>query len=66
MAVQSEIKTLMDSLNEPRILIREDFSVAYVNRAFVYRYGQRDYEGLAMKSFSIKESAVPLVAMFAL
>ena len=38
MAVQSEIKTLMDSLNEPRILIREDFSVAYVNRAFVYRY----------------------------
>lgn len=45
MAVQSEIKTLMDSLNEPRILIREDFSVAYVNRAFVYRYGQRDYEG---------------------
>ena len=42
MAVQSEIKTLMDSLNEPRILIREDFSVAYANRAFVYRYGQRD------------------------
>lgn len=45
MAVQSEIKTLMDSLSEPRLLIREDFTVAYANRAFVHRYGQRDYEG---------------------
>ncbi len=45
MAVQSEIKALMDSLAEPRLLIREDFSVAYANVAFVHRYGQRDYEG---------------------
>ncbi len=45
MAVQSELKTILDSLNEPRLLIRNDFSVAYANRAFLHRYGQQDYEG---------------------
>ncbi len=45
MAVQSEIKALMDSLPEPRLLIRDDYSVAYANEAFVHRYGQQDYEG---------------------
>lgn len=45
MAVQTEIKAVLDSLKEPRLLIRHDFSVAYANRAFLCRYGHQDYEG---------------------
>lgn len=45
MAVLSELRSVLDVLEEPRVLIRSDYSVAYANPAFVRRYGRSDYEG---------------------
>ena len=45
MAVNPEIQTLLDAFEDPRILIRQDYTVAYANQAFVRRYGRSDYAG---------------------
>jgi len=45
MTVTSELKTVLDAFDDPRLLIRSDYSVAYANRAFVRRYGRQDFAG---------------------
>ena len=45
MAVSSELRSILDSLDEPRLLIRHDFTVAFANQAFVRRYGRSDFAG---------------------
>ena len=45
MAVSSELRTVLDSLDEPRLIIRSDFTVAFANQAFVRRYGRSDFAG---------------------
>lgn len=46
MAVSSEVQSILDSSAEPRLLIRDDYTVAYANPAFVQRYGRSDFVGL--------------------
>ena len=43
--VESEWKSLLDALPDARILVREDRTVAYANRAFRERYGYSTVEG---------------------
>lgn len=45
MAVNSELQGVLDSLPEPRLLIRNDFTVAHANTAFRKRFGIEDYAG---------------------
>ncbi len=45
MAVSADLQSLLDSLDEPRLLIRSDYTVAYANRAFRRRFGGRDFSG---------------------
>ena len=45
MSVNSELKIVLDAFDDPRLLIREDHTVAYANRAFVKRYGRQDFAG---------------------
>lgn len=45
MTVSPELKVVLDAFEDPRLLIRQDYSVAYANRAFVRRYGRRDFAG---------------------
>lgn len=45
MIVESEWKSMLDALTEPRMLIRSDRTVAYANRAFRDRYGYSVVEG---------------------
>ena len=45
MTVTSELRAVLDSLDEPRLIIRSDFTVAYANQAFVRRYGRSDFAG---------------------
>lgn len=45
MTVTSELKTVLDAFDDPRLLIRPDYSVAYANRAFIRRYGRQDFAG---------------------
>lgn len=43
--VESEWKSLLDALPDTRLLVREDRTVAYANRAFRERYGYSTVEG---------------------
>ena len=43
--VESEWKSLLDALPDARLLVREDRTVAYANRAFRERYGYSTAEG---------------------
>lgn len=43
--VESEWKSLLDALPDARLLVREDRTVAYANRAFRERYGYSTVEG---------------------
>ena len=45
MSVSSELKTVLDAFDDPRLLVRADHTVAYANRAFVRRYGRQDFAG---------------------
>lgn len=45
MSVGSELKIVLDAFDDPRLLVREDHTVAYANRAFVRRYGRQDFAG---------------------
>lgn len=45
MALGSEMTMLLDAIEETRILVREDLTVAYANRAFRRRYGIKDATG---------------------
>lgn len=45
MAVSADLQSLLDSLDEPRLLIRGDFTVAHANRAFRRRFGGEDFTG---------------------
>lgn len=45
MAVSNTLRALLDALEEPRMVVRSDFSVAYANRAFRERFGAADFAG---------------------
>lgn len=45
MAVTNTLSAVLDALDEPRMLVRSDFSVAYANRAFRERFGVADFTG---------------------
>ena len=45
MTVSTEVRMLVDAFEDPHVLIRPDYTVAYANKAFVRRYGRSDYAG---------------------
>lgn len=45
MAVNAEFQGILDALEDPRLLVRSDYTVAYANRAFRQRFGIEDFEG---------------------
>ena len=45
MAVSVELQNILDALEDPRILVREDFTVAYANRAFRKRFPAESFDG---------------------
>ena len=45
MAVNAELQGVLDALNEPRLLVRSDYTVAYANKAFRRRFGIESFEG---------------------
>ncbi|MDO5530480.1 sigma 54-interacting transcriptional regulator [Sutterella sp.] len=45
MAVSAEFQGILDALEEPRLLVRTDYTVAYANRAFRRRFGVEAFEG---------------------
>lgn len=57
MSVNSELKIVLDAFDDPRLLIREDHTVAYANRAFVKRYGRQDFAGRSCYELLFHKSA---------
>lgn len=45
MAVNVELQNILDALEDPRLLVREDFTVAYANRAFRGRFPAERFDG---------------------
>ena len=45
MAVSAEFQGILDALEDPRLLVRSDYTVAYANRAFRQKFGIDDFEG---------------------
>jgi two-component system, NtrC family, response regulator HydG len=46
MPVTSELIDALNEFEEPRLLVRPDYTVAFANKAFVKRYGRSDYAGM--------------------
>lgn len=57
MSVNSELKTVLDAFDDPRLLVRSDYTVAYANRAFVKRYGRQDFAGRSCFELLFHKSA---------